>query len=51
MEPLCRELKGNADAVEFCNIPPYLDLLIAASYICKKVQSLSVLVAFMFSLW
>ncbi|CAK9211498.1 unnamed protein product [Sphagnum troendelagicum] len=36
MEPLCRELKGNADAVEFCNIPPYLNLLIAASYTLQK---------------
>jgi len=32
----CRELKGNADAVEFCNIPPYLNLLIAASYTLQK---------------
>ncbi|KAH9533128.1 hypothetical protein CY35_18G034900 [Sphagnum magellanicum] len=29
-------LKGNADAVEFCNIPPYLNLLIAASYTLQK---------------
>ncbi|CAM6080043.1 unnamed protein product, partial [Sphagnum tenellum] len=37
MEPLCtEELKGNADVVEFCNIPPYLNLLVAASYTLQE---------------